>query len=238
MLTAGCSRAGFYRGSDARPQDAPSSVDSAARDGAQDGGALDSPAQDSPAEGVDAAVDGPVDSAASIPDLLPGTNLLVNGSCESLASSEGIVGWTAVTCPQEWVCTNAGQINQPQDGQYLFFPVQCSPAHLEQIVDVSAWASTIDQQTQRFRFSGWVSNWQDTRDTAQVVVQYLATASTAPLEEYDSSPLAQGTWQEITDERLAPAGTRLIRVELIATRYDGSDNDGYFDNLRLEALAP
>ncbi|MBW2732967.1 MAG: hypothetical protein JRH20_11295 [Deltaproteobacteria bacterium] len=235
-LMVGCTRIGFKLTPDARV-DASSEVDGATLDSAQtidarvDLGALDAVEGGAP----DMAREGLLDDTTPLPDLATGTNLLVNASCESPASV-GIAGWTAVTCPEDWVCAKPGQINQPQDGEYLFFPQQCSPAHLEQIVDVRTWAAAIDQQTQRFRFSGWFSNWQNTGDSTQILVQYLTTPTSAPLGEYDSGVFNLALWQELTDERLAPMGTQFIRVELVARRSDGSDNDGYFDNLRLEAL--
>ena len=45
-------------------------------------------------------------------------------------------------------------------------------------------------------------------------------------------------WVQVTDTTLAPIGTRFIRIRLISTRYNGSNNDGYYDGLSLIADMP
>ncbi|MCP3995427.1 MAG: hypothetical protein GY722_10225, partial [bacterium] len=40
-------------------------------------------------------------------------------------------------------------------------------------------------------------------------------------------------WHRLSDLKLAPAGTRFIRVRLITARWGGDNADGYFDGLAV-----
>ena len=42
----------------------------------------------------------------------------------------------------------------------------------------------------------------------------------------------------MADTSLAPAGTRYLRIRLISTRHNGSNNDGYYDDLSLVVYTP
>jgi hypothetical protein len=42
----------------------------------------------------------------------------------------------------------------------------------------------------------------------------------------------------LSDTTLAPIGTRFIRICLISVRYNGTNNDGYFDGLSLTPDLP
>jgi hypothetical protein len=177
------------------------------------------------------------DAAGQVPDAWPaGKNLLVNGDCELGSQTSGnVVGWTASSCAASWSCGNRpNYINPPQSGKLLFFAGPCTPAELDQIVDVSSFAALIDQGKQKFSFSGWVSTWQQQKDSSRFIVEYHAASVTTPLSVYDSGPLAVPLpWKQVTDVRAAPPGTRAIRVRLIAVRNEGTENDGYFDSLLL-----
>lgn len=238
LLGGACTRLGFApvdedsatRG-DGRIREASAPTDAKA----VDFGPLDLPGD----HGIDLTGDLPVDPPGDLPvDLKkpPSTNLLTNGGCE-LGGSKSVVGWTAASCASTWSCANKpNYINPPQAGNLLFFAGPCTPAELFQIVDVSSLAPWIDQGTQQFSFSGWVSTWQSQKDSTQLIVEYRSSTG-ATLSAFDAGPLAVSLpWKQVSDVRAAPPGTRSIRVRIIAVRAEGTENDGYSDSLSLLAL--
>ena len=71
------------------------------------------------------------------------------------------------------------------------------------------------------------------------IVDYLAVRQRVSLATYNSGPQSSpDKWLELTDIRLAPAGTRWARVRLTATRFGTGTkaNDAYFDGLSLRAV--
>ena len=48
--------------------------------------------------------------------------------------------------------------------------------------------------------------------------------------------MSEAEWLLVADQRLAPVGTRAIRIRLQSTRNVGGNNDGYFDSLSLFAV--
>lgn len=159
-------------------------------------------------------------------------NLIVNGSNElSLVGGE-ITGWT------ETLGTTWGQRSADptaKDGTYYFFAGANERAILSQTVDLSAYAADIDAGRQQFDFSGWVHSWpQSPSDTSQIVISWLA-ADSSVLNSFDSGAIVStDAWWSVNDSRLAPALTRSLRIDLVADRNAGSNNDGYFDGLVME----
>ena len=111
-------------------------------------------------------------------------------------------------------------------------------AELRQDVDVAAYGSFITGGDQTFRFEGRVRSLDEVPDDlTRVVVEYRDVSNTVVLDAFDSGDIASPVgWQLVSDERLAPVGTGWVRVRLIATRFAGADNDGYFDALSLRSL--
>ncbi|HFA52177.1 MAG TPA: T9SS type A sorting domain-containing protein [Bacteroidetes bacterium] len=166
----------------------------------------------------------------SCPLLFYAQNLLSNQSCESGSTPPGS-NWVEVS--GGWTCQAGSGVFPPaQDGSYLFFAGTSTPAELRQDVDVSGNATNIDSGNQEYVFSSYVRDYSG-NDQSQVIVEYRKADGTV-LSTYDSGPYAQSaSWQNITDTRTAPVGTRVIRVRLISLRQAGSDNDGYHDNVSL-----
>ncbi len=113
-------------------------------------------------------------------------------------------------------------------------------AILQQDIDVSGFAGTIDQGNQKFNFVAYMRSYPAQPfvpvDSAQVFVEFLDAdgeeLDTVKSEEYFSTE----SWVEVDDDLLAPSGTRWIRISLVSTKYGGYDSDGYFDELSLIAL--
>ncbi|MEM8960297.1 MAG: Calx-beta domain-containing protein [Acidobacteriota bacterium] len=158
----------------------------------------------------------------------PSTELLVNRSAE--ASSTLPLGWTPIL-GAAWAPVALA------DTTHAFAaPVDVASAELAQSVDVSAFADVIDTGAQPFALTAWVQSADEpVRDEARVVVEYRAGDGTL-LDSYDSGAIAETAWTELTDDRLAPVGTRRIRVRLLATQQSATGNDVRFDDLSLVAL--
>ncbi|MCP3993731.1 MAG: hypothetical protein GY722_01515, partial [bacterium] len=57
------------------------------------------------------------------------------------------------------------------------------------------------------------------------------------LDVFDSGEIVNVSgWHRLSDLKLAPAGTRFIRVRLITARWGGDNADGYFDGLAVRSL--
>lgn len=162
-----------------------------------------------------------------------GQNLLTNPGCESGGAPPS--GWTQVS--GNWSCQ---AYVTPQEGSDHFFAGQSSTGELDQDIDVSAYATTIDAGDATAIFTGWIQSWPDsTPDESRVVVEAWDATKTTMLASVDSGSNASvGSWAPLQGSQVMPAGTRTIRVRLISTRNTGSDDDGYYDGLSLVVSTP
>jgi len=161
-------------------------------------------------------------------------NLILNPGCEDSLVNGDIPHW------EEVVGTNWTQRKEnplPYEGGSYFFAGAAALAELRQDVDVSAYADSIDNSTQRFVFSGYVHSWeQSPPDSSRVVLEFLDISKTVKLDSLDSGNYANpDEWVYITLQSIAPPNARYIRIRLISLRENGTNNDGYFDALVLSA---
>jgi hypothetical protein len=91
-------------------------------------------------------------------------------------------------------------------------------AELVQEIDVSAFSQTIDADTQWFTFEAWVRNlYEAPTDTLRLIVEYRDETNTFVLDQFDTEPFASpAVWTRVINDRLAPIGTRFVRIYLIA----------------------
>jgi uncharacterized repeat protein (TIGR01451 family) len=169
-----------------------------------------------------------------------GPNLLANPGAESRPIDGEIPAWLEVV-GTSWQRRLAGP--DPAEGTAYFFAGEAELAELAQEVSVRAYEVRIDggsslDEGQRFAFTGRVRTFQESPpDTARVVVEYRDRTNAVVLDAFDSGEIASpDEWREVADVRTAPAGTGWIRVRLVATRFAGQANDGYFDDLALRSL--
>jgi hypothetical protein len=157
-------------------------------------------------------------------------NLIVNaGSEDSLSAwtiTEGIVeSLTAGIC--EGISPNSGQ-------RYFAVGGLCEESPVGiclQGVDVTMYADSIDTGDFYANFGGYMSNYSGS-DVPEMRLIYLdqnsvEIGSTAFISNTNSSWTLYSNWEVI------PSGTRIIQLELKGTRYAGTDNDSYFDDLFL-----
>jgi Bacterial Ig domain len=111
-------------------------------------------------------------------------------------------------------------------------------AELRQDVDVSPLASNIDNGFQSFAFELYYQSTSETiPDTSRVLVEFRDAANTSVLSSYDSGAVVNvGSWARVADTRIAPAGTRWVRIRFILTRRSGCCSDGAFDSVSLRAI--
>jgi hypothetical protein len=179
-------------------------------------------------------------------------NLLVNPSAES--GDPTSVGWTNVSMGSTgascynnsgWrILGNQNGFPVAQHGSYLFFAgcssVTGSTFEVRQDVNVSANASLIDLGWDAFTFSGYMQVYTQTpADQAEIIVEYRNASNTTVLTSYNTGLTSnQGTWTFYSHTTTAPAGTRFIRVRLLAKVNTGPSIDAYFDNLSLSTNIP
>ncbi len=152
-------------------------------------------------------------------------NLLLNPDAETGDTQ----GW--VDPDNAWSAAND---ITPHGGAYFFWPAKLDLSYTEmyQDVDVSAYISDIDAGNAWFNLSGWLANWdQYPHDRATLALE--GQNSDGQQLFYVSRDHRSPVWTNYQLEGNLPAGTRTLRVHLIATRFVGTDNDGYFDDLSL-----
>ena len=168
-----------------------------------------------------------------------GQNLIVNPSCEDSAAKNKIPFWVEVSGFDWQRQLGGGNFAPAYDGQYIFYAGAKDSAELRQDIKVPAFSSLIDAGVEYFVFRGYVRSYpQNPPDTCRIVLEYRTDTISAPLRVFDTHSLCNTIqWQLVRDSVLAPKGTRLIRIRLISTRFDGAENDAYYDALSLVALS-
>jgi hypothetical protein len=183
-------------------------------------------------------------------------NLLVNPGAE--ASPAG-VGWTIVssggaTCAtgsaastySNWTMTPDNSTNYPaaHGGTKTFFSgcsaiVPGGPFELFQNIDVSADAVQIDAGEVTYSFTGFIqSPISPQADAGRFIVDYLNTSGSVIGTSYTSASqsFASGSgsgWNMYANVRIAPSGTRKIKMRLQATVATGPAVNAYFDDLSI-----
>lgn len=169
-------------------------------------------------------------------ELCVGPQLLANPGAEARPVDGEIPGWSEVV-GDSWLWRRFVE-PPPESGQAYFAAGPVETGELAQDVDVTAYAERIATGGQRFRFEGFVRSLVEApADTARIVVEYRDETNSVVLDAFDTGEIASPeAWRRAADERVAPVGTRWIRVRLLTTRFSGEEADGYFDALSLRSL--
>lgn len=160
-------------------------------------------------------------------------NLIANPGNESALVAGEIPGWTEIV-GGAWTQRFANPL--AYEGEAYFFAGAVANATLRQIVDVSSFAASIDASALQFNFSGRVRSFdQANPDSSRIVLTYL-DGDSGVLATFDTGEIKNtAAWQLVEDNRIAPVLTRTIQIDLVSKRYNGSNNDGYFDAMSLVA---
>ncbi len=167
----------------------------------------------------------------------PLQNLIINGSAELPRYDSTPQGW--VNIAGHWRSvegdSNTHTYAYAQNGRYHFFEGQDLSGTLQQDINIGKYAEGIDAHKQQFIFTGYVKSFlQNPPDQATIIITCLDNSKNKQLYTFNSDTISSvNNWQKVTDTFIAPVSTRFIRVQLIANRRNGADNDGYFDNLTL-----
>lgn len=170
---------------------------------------------------------------------LQAQNLVTNGDAESLPRGTGwtVISQGALTCllvptnnTINWTMKPDGSANYPFDhtmgasGGTVFFS-GCSsifqgPFELQQTIDVSADAATIDLGNQVYDFSGYIQTpVSNQTDVGRFIVDFLNAGNTVLGTSYNSGWQSNFdgsgiSWNHYSNTRIAPAGTRNIKIRL------------------------
>jgi hypothetical protein len=179
-------------------------------------------------------------------------NLLVNGDAElqrctnDWTAQSSIPGWRVIRGAANVLCYSAFGLaaetpitpsNVPA-GHALFSAPGADTA-MEQIVDVSAAGSTIDDGKVGFRLSAWLGGWRDRPERATLTAIFLdgrgrSTGFPVVIASADAHARRDltGLVQRETDG-LVPPGTRLISVTVQFLSGMTSFDNAYADNICL-----
>ncbi len=170
-------------------------------------------------------------------NLVRTANLVVNPGGETAATNGVVPGWNALGTAWQTVASNSAGF-AAAEGVRMLRPGVCAASELWQDVDVSLFADTIDDNRQLFEFSTHYRVKEQIRyDAPRITVEYR-DFNGALLAVTDISPTPiSSSWGLLADTRVAPAGTRAVRIRLRAEN-SGIDaaNDVFFDAVALCAV--
>ena len=171
----------------------------------------------------------------------PLQNLIINGSAELPKYDSVPSNW--VNVQGHWVSPEGDSASHDcafaQNGKHLFFAGNDTLGILQQDVDVSKYAKDIGAHKQQFIFNGYVYSLDQgpNSDQAQIILTGLDSSKTKITTIFNTdSTRSLNKWRLVADTFFAPASTKFVRIQLIAIRHVGGDNDGYFDNMVLNAI--
>jgi serine/threonine protein kinase len=159
--------------------------------------------------------------------------LLQNGGCEQIGHSDQVPHWVAI----RGGFTRREQNPTAREGKFYFAPLPVAVAEIEQTVSIASLASPIDANRLDLRFRGNVRSYKQARPDEATVIVELLDADGQVLESFNSGIVpSTDAWKFVSDARPIPPGTRSVKMRLISTRHEGTNNDGYFDDLSLRAV--
>lgn len=171
-------------------------------------------------------------------------NLLKNGSFEETEEVDGdlspkywkegskdLVLWAAVLNTEHDVNgTYYTEGKDVYDGDYITWPKRrgCENAVLYQTVDISE-----INKGEVLVLSGMVCNYDQSPNDQAVLRLEILDADNKVISKKEASQ-RNPKWKKLSLTLTVPQGAVKARVKLIANRFVGSDNDAYFDDIRLD----
>ncbi len=173
--------------------------------------------------------------AGKLPEFSP-RELLLNGGCEDELEVKKNSPWVAMQ--GEWKRYLLEQI-PPQAGKTYFWPTRSPLGELVQEVDLKEFAIPIDRRQLKFEFAGYVRTYASTtNDSSRIILEFLDEKKEKALATFDSGEIINiREWQKVSHSRIAMKGTRWVRVRLLSKRYDGTENNSYYDSLSLRLVS-
>lgn len=158
-------------------------------------------------------------------------NLVSNPGAEA-----GITGWTPTVGVIESL--SAGECNgiNPHVGQKYFaigaLCVEYQFASAYQDINVVNQSTLIDAGQVMVHYGAYLADWLNT-DEPSFALQFLNSAAQV-ISGTDTIRYKNSIWTLKEKSVIVPASTRFIRYIVMGTRFDGTDNDSYIDDLFLE----
>lgn len=177
-----------------------------------------------------------------------GVNLVRNGGAESGPASANATAPVAVPywsrvgrLPLENVVRYGYDgypaLNAPGPsarGHNLFFGGIYPLAGAMQTIGLQHFAQVIDTGKIRYAFSVYLGGWESQPDYAQAQLKFLPSGATHQLGPVTNLQRKSNTglWLRLVMGYI-PKGTRSAQITLLSTRFVGTSNDGYIDNVSL-----
>ncbi|NTW23775.1 MAG: T9SS type A sorting domain-containing protein [Lentimicrobium sp.] len=162
---------------------------------------------------------------------LQAQNLILNPGCDDTLVDGNIPHWQEII-GNNWTQRIASP--DPQGGNSYFFPGVAATAELAQVIDIADDSLEIDNGTKYYYFTGYVRAYaQSPPDESNIFLQFRDEGE-ALLTSFNFGPYTQTQiWLRIDSALSAPPGARKIDIRLHSVRHNGSNNDGYYDELYL-----
>jgi hypothetical protein len=161
-------------------------------------------------------------------------NRIENGDAE-----DSIRGWTAVDGPFEALTDGECGSGSPHSGAFFFAvggvcggEVAYGEAH--QDMDISDLSEAVSGGTQVAVLSAFLADWSGS-DLPGIRIDML-DADGVEVATSETRTHASSVWTEVEISAPIPSDTTTLRVVLMGTRYSGTDNDSYFDDITLQVL--
>ncbi len=157
-------------------------------------------------------------------------NLLLNPGAEL-----DIDGWTVIEGALESLYDGECYGISPHSGD-KFFAVGgvCEDngyGEVYQSIDLSMYSAEIDEGLAFIHFGGYLSNWGGS-DKPEFFVQFLDILGNN-ISQTESYYTFNSAWTLFDETYSVPVNTREIHFYMLGTRYEGYDNDSYFDDMYL-----
>jgi hypothetical protein len=155
-------------------------------------------------------------------------NIVINSGAELPPLEQG---WVSAA-GSNWMQRQKAPL--AKEGKSYFFPGVAARAELVQDVDVKKYAFFIDHGFMSGSYSGYVRSFpQRPADVSWEVLEFRG-ADGAVIDSFTSRQFdSTANWIQIKENRKLPPGTRTIRIKLVSERHNGSNNDGYHDDISL-----
>ncbi|HYC28066.1 MAG TPA: hypothetical protein VEB42_04605, partial [Chitinophagaceae bacterium] len=147
-------------------------------------------------------------------------------------------GAESVPLTNEWTIASGrwmqrGKAPLPQEGKAYFFPAVAAQAELFQDVDVSSYGFFTDLGVMSVRYEAYMRAFpQRPADVSYEIIEFRDgdhVLDSFVTQRYDTT----NAWIKVSHSQTLPKGSRSVRVRLLSDRYNGSNNDGYHDDVRL-----
>jgi hypothetical protein len=165
-------------------------------------------------------------------------NLLTNANAEIPRSDTVPAGWDNIS--GNWISQQGDSSHHDygysDSGKYYFFAGYGAIGILQQDTPLMLYEKDIDNGKLKCILTGKERSLDQGPLSDQGLVKLACLDATKRLILYSYSTdtlMSKDKWKAFSDTFPVPKFTRYLRVQLVAIRHVGGDNDGYFDNISL-----